>query len=365
MAKIQFFRKEVRASLLDPNEGFTRKEFVFEVRKDPLTGHVSRILPFRFKFPQTQILTEVIKSSRENCPFCPDRILSTTPQFVPEIISEGRICRGRAMLFPNSFPYAQWNWVVVLSEEHFLHLDQFSVEILRDGFLVGQEGIEKLEQVDDNYNYVSINWNYLPQAGGGIIHPHLQVIVEDSPAASQKNVLKGLKRYQMEGGQSFWDDFFSKEIRINERYVGKEGDIHFLTSFSPSGILGEILFLFSNKTTIKELTIKDWEDFPEGLMKVFLFLKGKHIPSFNLAVFSGSEEGVESWVYGRLCPRMSLPPWNTSDINYFEKLHDEVICAVSSEEICKEIKLFFCQDPSIFHHGKETLDEKDRAKDLS
>jgi hypothetical protein len=69
VAKIEFFRKQVRASLLDPNKGFTRKEFIFEVRKDPLTGHVSRILPFRFKFPQTQILTEVIKSSRENCPF--------------------------------------------------------------------------------------------------------------------------------------------------------------------------------------------------------------------------------------------------------------------------------------------------------
>jgi galactose-1-phosphate uridylyltransferase len=267
------------------------------------------------------------------------------------------------MLFPNSFPYAQWNWVVVLSEEHFLHLDQFSVEILRDGFLVGQEGIEKLEQVDDNYNYVSINWNYLPQAGGGIIHPHLQVVAEDSPTVSHKNVLEGLKRYRMEGGrQSFWEDFLYEEIRINERYVGKEGDIHFLTSFSPSGILGEILFLFSNKTTIKELTIKDWEDFSEALTKVFKYFKSKSIESFNLSIFSGGGEEVPSWVYGRLCPRIAIPPWNTSDINYFEKLHDEVICAVSPEEICKEIKPFYCKDQSDSHHGKETLGWKERAK---
>ena len=341
MAKIQFFRKEVRTSLLDPNEGFTRKEFVFEVRKDPLTGHVSRILPFRFKLPQTQILTEMIEASRRGCPFCPDRILSTTPQFVPEIISEGRICRGRAMLFPNSFPYAQWNWVVVLSEEHFLHLDQFSVEILRDGFLVGQEGIEKLEQVDDNYNYVSINWNYLPQAGGGIIHPHLQVVVEGTPTSSHRKVIEGIRKYKTERDSFFWDDLLSEEVRIGERYIGKIGNVHFLTAFSPLGILGEVLILFSNKDRIEELTAQDWEDFSEGLVKVFRFFKAQHIESFNLSVFSGGGNGVRSWVYGRLCPRITIPPWNTSDINYFEKLHDEVVCVVSPEEMNEELKKFF------------------------
>ena len=50
------------------------------------------------------------------------------------------------MLFPNSFPYARYNWVVVLSEEHFLPIDNFSVEILRDGFLVAQEGIERVRK---------------------------------------------------------------------------------------------------------------------------------------------------------------------------------------------------------------------------
>jgi hypothetical protein len=38
---------------------------------------------------------------------------------------------------------------------------------------------------------------------------------------------------------------------------------------------------------------------------------------------------------------MSLPPWNTSDINYFEKLHGEVICVISPEEWSQEIKPYF------------------------
>lgn len=357
LAKIEFYKRDVRASLLDPIKGFTRKEFIFEVRKDPLTQHVSRILPFRLKLPDKQISTEILEATKESCPFCPDRVISSTPQFVPEITPEGRIRRGEALMFPNSFPYACYNWVVVLSGRHFLYLDQFSVETLKDGFLLAQYGVNLVKERE--FKYSSINWNYLPQAGGGIIHPHLQVVVEDSPTASHKNVLEGLKRYQMERGHSFWDDFLSEETNMGERYIGKKGDIHFLTAFSPLGVLGEIFVLFSHRNTIRELRIKDWEDFSEGLTRAFLFLKGKHIQSFNLAIFSGSGEGVDSWVYGRLCPRMTLPPWNTSDINYFEKLHDEVICVVSPEDMCKEMKTFLCNDQNNSGHGKGTSDEKE------
>ena len=66
-----------------------------------------------------------------------------------------------------------------------------------------------------------------------------------------------------------------------------------------------------------------------------------HILSFNLSLFSGNVKGIQSWVYGSLCPRMIIPPWNISDINYFEKLHDEVMCVVSPEEFCENLKPFF------------------------
>jgi hypothetical protein len=38
---------------------------------------------------------------------------------------------------------------------------------------------------------------------------------------------------------------------------------------------------------------------------------------------------------------MIIPPWNISDINYFEKLHDEVMCVVSPEGFCENLKPFF------------------------
>jgi galactose-1-phosphate uridylyltransferase len=341
--KIDFYKKEIETWLLDPKEGFSRKRITFEVRKDPLTGSASRILPFRFRpSEKTQISQKTIEISQKDCPFCPDRIIPSTPQFIPEMASEGRIQRGEAILFPNSFPYAQYNWVVVLSEGHFLYLDQFNVEILRDGFLLAQYGVDLVKEPE--FKYSSINWNYLPQAGGGIIHPHIQLIVEDIPTTSHKKVLEGLRRYQKEKGSFFWEDFLTEEIKNDKRYIGNHENVHFLTAFSPMGILGEILILVSQRSSIKELNLSNWESFSEGLVKVFGYFKGKSIESFNLSIFSGGGNGVRSWVYGRLCPRITIPPWNTSDINYFEKLHDEVVCVVSPEEMCEELKASFCGD---------------------
>lgn len=342
VGRIEFYKKEVGALFLDPKEDFKKKEIVFELRRDYLTGHVSRILPFRRRrLSEKETSQEVWEASKKDCPFCSHQIPSSTPKFIPEIDSEGRIWRGRAVLFPNPFPYARYNWVAVLSEEHFLPIDNFSIEVLRDGFIVAQEGIDRVRKKEPEMIYCSINWNYLPQSGGGIVHPHLQVVIEDSPTTSHQKVLDGLRRYQTEKGSFFWEDYLSEEMRMGKRYFGKQRNVHFLMTFSPHGILGEVMILFSNRLTIKELTPDDWEDLSQGLIRVFRFFKTKNIESFNLAIFSGNDEGIQSWVYARLCPRMLLPPWNTSDINYFEKLHDEVICVVSPEEMCEGLKPFF------------------------
>ncbi|HMK76966.1 MAG TPA: hypothetical protein VK568_12405 [Thermodesulfobacteriota bacterium] len=340
MAGIQFFKKEDQSWFLDPKEGFSRKSISLEIRRDDLTGHRSRILPYRRKYPEVVISTEMLEASKKICPFCADQILSSTPKLLPEIASEGRIRRGRAWLFPNAFPYARYNWVIVLCEEHFLYPDQFSVEMLRDGFLAAQEGIQRIVKSQPDFQYSSINWNYLPSSGAGLFHPHIQILVENVPPGSHKTVLDGIIRYRDEGVPSFWESFLLEEIKRGERYIGHQGDVYFLTAFSPRGIFGEILILFSNRSTVDEVRTEDWTDFSQGLIRVFQYLKS-HILSFNLSLFSGNSDGARSWVYGRFCPRMIIPPWHTNDIGYFEKLHDEVLCVISPEELCKDVKPFF------------------------
>jgi len=79
------------------------------------------------------------------------------------------------------------------------------------------------------------------------------------------------------------------------------------------------------------------------MMRIFRFFRAKHIDSFNFSLFSGGKGEADTRVFGRLCPRAVMPPWNTSDVNYFEKLHDEVICVVSPEELNRELGNFFME----------------------
>lgn len=332
--------KEDRVWFLDPQQGFQPRELRIEVREDPLTGHRSRILPFRRRFPEGALPADLIEASRKGCPFCPEQIETLTPRLVPEIAAEGRIRKGRATLFPNSFPYAKNNWVVALTEDHFLQIDRFTPEILQDAFEAAQEGISRLERVSPGERYSSINCNYLLQAGAGVLHPHLQVVVQDEPTVKHRAVLEGLKAYHLAKGTFFWQDYLLEERVVEERYLGKIGDIHFLSAFSPVGILGEILILFEGRERILDLTARDWSDFSQGLRRLFNYLIDSRTFSFNLSLFSGTWEGVRNWVYGRLCPRTAMPPWGTSDINYFEKLHGEVICVVSPETLAKEVRSY-------------------------
>ena len=342
MGNIQFLKKQGRSSLLDPAEGYVRKDLSFELRTDPLTGRQSRILTFRRrKLPGMEIPLQMIEASQAGCPFCPDRVLTATPRFIADPAPGERMKRGRAVMFPNSFPYALHNWVVVFSEDHFLPLERFSVETLRDAFLLARDGILRTGNADPLMRYASINWNYLPQSGGGLFHPHLQSVLEEVPTVSHREVLKGLDEYLAGSGSGFWKDFLAEEIRRGERYIGRCGDVHFVSAFSPRGILGEVVILFPERTEVEDLEEEVWDDFFTGLTCFFKYLVEKKIFSFNLSLFFGGPREAPSWIYGRVCPRMTLPPWNTSDINYFEKLHGEVICVVSPEELCAELKPFF------------------------
>ena len=234
MAEIQFFRKEVQSSFLDPKEGFTRKSISLELRRDDLTGHRSRILPYRRKYPEVVIPPEMLEASKKVCPFCAEQISSSTPKLLPEIASEGRIRRGRAWLFPNAFPYARYNWVIVFGEEHFLYPDQFSVEMLRDGFLAAQEGIQRIGKSQPEFQYSSINWNYLPSSGAGLFHPHIQILVEDVPTASHKEVLEGIIRYRDEGSSFFLGEFsFGRDKEGGKIYRPSRGCLFLNGFFTP------------------------------------------------------------------------------------------------------------------------------------
>ena len=82
-------------------------------------------------------------------------------------------------------------------------------------------------------------------------------------------------------------------------------------------------------------------EFLDGLSRVLSYFDSCNFISFNMAFYGTLKEDEHLWVQGRIMPRFLLPPLGTSDINYFEKIHDEIICPSLPEDLCREIgKLF-------------------------
>ncbi|RJP22740.1 MAG: hypothetical protein C4520_07735 [Candidatus Abyssobacteria bacterium SURF_5] len=321
--------------------GFQENERPTEIRVDPLTGQTSRVLFFPIRVLPKPDLKEVVERSLEfGCPFCPQMLEMVTPKFPPDITGAERIKRGSAVIFPNMFPYDTYSAVAIFSEEHFKPLTDFSPELLRDGFCVSQDFLAASNQaVKVARLFNSINWNYMPLAGGSIIHPHLQVIAGESGTNYHAAVHEASAEYARRNGSSYWLDLIEEEARLGQRFLARTGSVSWLTSFSPKGFI-DIMAVFERAVSIMDITDSDWLDFSRGLSAAMKFLDSRGFYSFNMAIYSGFGEDHFK-VYAKLIPRVLLPPMNTSDINYFNTLHNEVLSIFKPEDICAEARAFF------------------------
>ncbi len=339
---IKFDKISKEAVLLDPQKGFEKKLLSLEIRTDPLTQGKARVVNYRFKMPSKPDLSQLIEGSKEGCPFCPQNLEGLTPKFPEELIPEGRIRVGETVLFPNSMPYDKHSAVVSLSYNHFIEMDQFSEELLVDGLLACQIYLKRLSEYDPLIQYFSVNWNYMPSAGGGLIHPHLQVVAADTPTHHQRELIEASKPYYQRNSRNFWADLVSEEERLKERYIGTTGRISWIASFVPKGMMHDVMAIFHKKDSFLDLSLQELSDFCQGLKRVLRYLWDQNFYSFNLALYSGLK-GSEHyfWLNSRIVSRFTLPPIGTSDVNYFEKLHNEIFIVKTPESVCEELKEYF------------------------
>jgi UDPglucose--hexose-1-phosphate uridylyltransferase len=337
------FRRDVTVGrYLDPFDGFKEKESSFEIRKDEITGVTCRILPYRFRLAEKPDVNSYLEKSPEAiCPFCPGLFAQMTPKFTPEIIPEGRFQRGRAFLFPNAFPYDRNNAVAIFSDDHFLGLDELLPKVMLDGFMICQDYFSRMYRMDPSLRFCSINWNYMPPAGGGLVHPHLQTIVGENPTRFVKTLYESAIRYKEQEGSNLWRDLVTFEKAEGERFVGTTGTIDWMTSFAPKGMAGEVTFVINEKSSIFSLNDDDFLELMAGLSRIFQYFHANDFISFNMALYATFAEDDYLWIQGRIIPRFQLPPLGTSDLNYFEKFHEEIICPTIPEDLCKEIQKLF------------------------
>jgi UDPglucose--hexose-1-phosphate uridylyltransferase len=337
------YRKELTTGkYLDPFNGFKEKEMHFEIRHDEITGVTCRIIPGRDRASVRPDINQYLeKNPTSACPFCPGLFEKITPKFTPDVIEEGKFQRGSAFLFPNAFPHSQFNCVAIFSDKHFLSLSELTADAMLDGFQVCLDYFNRMKDVSPLLDFCSVNWNYMPPAGGGLIHPHLQTVVSESSTLFVKKICEKAQNYQNATGGNLWRDVIDYEKEKDERYIASTGSIEWMVSFAPRGMLGEIWFIFAGKKSICSLNEDDLRQMLSGLSRIFGYFDTKNLISFNMGLFASFAENDNLYVQGRIIPRFVLQPLGTSDINYFEKIHDEIICPVMPEEMCKELKALF------------------------
>jgi UDPglucose--hexose-1-phosphate uridylyltransferase len=322
-------RQRLRAALLDPREGFERSEGELEVRFDPLTGYSARLVrgpgPL---LPRSEVdLEEIGRRVAERCPFCAERIEQLTPKLPPEVWRDGRIRRGRAVLFPNLLAYSAHSSVSVYAPElHFLPLRRMTPRLVADNLATQVEFAEAVLRSDPGARFASINANHMLPAGSSLFHPHLQGSVDPLPTTFQ--------RLLVEAPPERYGEYLEAERRAGERHLGSTGRVEWLASFAPlaPGELRAFVFAAASPAELDDELV---EELGHGIATALNLYAELGFESFNMAIY-GAPPGTEGYPLNlRLACRSNLSPLYRSDATYLERLHWEAAVDVSPEEVAE------------------------------
>lgn len=312
-----------------------------EVRFDPLTGETSRLIfdpGMPITPPDYSELAE--RTGGAKCPFCPENLYKMTPVFPNEITQEGRVTHGEAVAFPNLFPYSKHNAVVIFSGQHYVKLEEFTVEMIKNAFMAAQTYTQNVIEADPKARYASINWNYLPPSGGSILHPHIQVILSESATNTQALISEKAKAYEEEHGQEYFTSLYELEKELGERWIGELGNVAWMHAYAPKSH-NDFVAIFTKSRSIFDITEQDWVNFAASIKAIFATLSEQGFASFNLLLNASIDRESKQPVHIRLIPRITMGVLNTSDINSFQALHQEPLSLKVPEEVADKARKHF------------------------
>ena len=342
-SKIHFQIIESASTFLDPRRQFEPVTENFQVRFDPLTGRTGHFSHFGAIKPQKLDLEKYADPQIKGfCPFCREKKSGATPKFPPNVLPEGRLAKGEALLVPNLFPYDIYSAVAIMTDDHVVPLDRFSEQRLSDSFSVGIEFLQRVKSLDPSQPYHLMAWNYMPPSGGGLVHPHQQYFATAYPGNQFTDEFKAAESFYGKYHTDYWSELVREEQKINRRYIGQTGSSHWLASFVSLGVLGEIMGVFPNVFCIEDFTEKNITDLISGIQKVFSYYLDNGIYSFNASLFCGPAGQSFFPAHFRIVPRtfLNTRDW-APDLNFFQAVLQEPVSVVMPEDLCGEISKYF------------------------
>ena len=336
--EIKFEQIRLQANLRYPLKGFETISIPTEVRIDPLTKRHSRIITWGFPSPGKFDFSKMAEKSK-GCFFCPENVLQKTPQFLKEIIPEGRISIGGAVGFPNLNPVGSYGNVVVLCPDHFLNLHQFTSKIYEEGLSVSIKIIRRTMAFDSESRYWQISQNFLPPGGSTLLHPHLQVIGDPIPTNEMEGLLDASSSYYQRNGTLYWKDLIQIEKEIGKRYITHIGNTHWFVSFAPIGF-NEVCGSVEGHGSITTLHKQEIASLAEGIVSTLKYYDERNLNSFNFCIYSISDLAHYQLLI-RIISRPPLQPYYLNDYTSFEALQSELTANIIPEEVCREIRPYF------------------------
>jgi len=322
---VEFRRELFEVEILDPRHGFDRRRAPLEIRFDPLTGQSARILPRGSLPPPARVDVEgIAEETAAACPFCTERVESETPKFPPEVVPEGRVAQGEALLFPNLLGYAKWSSVSVYSpRRHRLGLAEITPELMGDNLATQVSFGRAISAVDAASCWVSINANHLPPSGSSVFHPHLQGAANPLPTTMQQ--------IWSEVAPKRFREYLDAELENGERLLGSTGSFQWLAAFAPIGP-GEVRAFTFAASSPEQLDDARVGELGHGLSRVLRTYSELGYQSFNLAVF-GAPAIAGFPLAVRVVARACYGPLQRSDTMWSERLHWEAAVDLTPETL--------------------------------
>ena len=339
---VEFVKTENRTVFLDPRADFAPQTVNSEIRRDPLTGQLSRIFPFRKLTLHRHDWTPFVEESKQKfCPFCPAAMEKVTPKFTPDISPEGRIRVGDAVAIPNLNPYEKHAAVVIMSSKHYVPMEEIDGKLMVESFGAGLNYLRRVASADpEGARYASINWNYMPYAGGSLIHPHLQVLAGPEPCSYDRRLIDAAAEFVKKHGCDYWTRLVETEKQTGERYLGRTGQAHWLAAYAPRHV-GDMLGVIPGKRTIDDIADRDLEDLAAGFKKIIDYYDRSNIASFNAAIYFARREDEGFTAHARIVGRFTIFPLVGSDITHMQVMHDDPWTVILPEVLAGELKESF------------------------
>ena len=329
MSKIMFESIESDVRFLNPLKEFAEDVQTLQIRKDPLLGDTSVFNPelkdkaeIFFGSCDQGLIDTLVEDTAKTCFFCGEAVAKSTPRFMPDFSSEGRIKVGEALLFPNLFSLGTYHPVIRLCDAHFLKLSEFTPELISNGFLASQQFNRISYEKDPSVAYAAVTANYLFPAGASLVHPHLQMIVTPIPYSYQARMLDACNKWQKNNGTSYFVDLIEEE-KGGPRYIGQTGRWDF----------GDLDDLFE----------KDIKNLSSGISKVLCYYERLEHLSYNFALYSvRNEQGDGSCrTLLKIITRQNLYPNYRNDDYFLQKLLQSELIITPPEELAGHLKKTF------------------------